>query len=210
MDLTDFPLQILCRATVVEENIVFSPLSITMALLLIHQGANGNTKKQINLKIFGEMSQDDQILSRILNMTAALHNWAFSQNITFTFANKIFVDENFPISHKYSLNIKNMLDADTENLAILKSPSQSTTVVNKWAEEKTNGKIMKLFDTFDRHTFLVLASVIYFKVIFRFYLFIGTQVFERFRLIGNCPFGKACPGTRHSFPASLSNLELSL
>jgi len=58
--------------------------------------------------------------------------------------------------------IKDM--ANIKALDFMRDASDSTAVINKWAEESTNGKIQELFaDDLDADTKVVLASALYVK-----------------------------------------------
>lgn len=62
---TDFGLALL-RQTKDDESVVLSPISISLALALVHAGANGATKKQIKDALLGGENKNLNITSRII------------------------------------------------------------------------------------------------------------------------------------------------
>ena len=119
-DLIDFDISFM-KFENDEKNLVYSPLSIKYGLLMLDEGASGNTKKQIDKVI--DYYKSSYYTDR------AKH---------FSLANALFVNE------KYEKNIKSTY---TQNLssnynAVVKTDSfESDENMRKWVKEKTLGLI---------------------------------------------------------------------
>ena len=107
-----------------KKNTIYSPLSIKYALNLLNEGANGNTKTQIekvikNLKLT-PYKNIDNVLS---------------------FANGVYIRDSYSkdVKSDYINSVKNKYNAE-----IKYDQFKNASNINKWIEEKTFGKIKNM------------------------------------------------------------------
>ena len=107
-----------------KENMIYSPLSIKYALNMLNEGANGNTKTQIE-KVIGNLS-----LTKYNNIDNVL-SLANGVYIRDTYAKYVKEDYNNILTKKYNAETK----YDDFN---------SANSINKWIEDKTLGIIKNM------------------------------------------------------------------
>ncbi|KAF6121655.1 serpin family I member 1 [Phyllostomus discolor] len=150
------------RATGEDENILFSPLSITLAMGMMELGAQGSTLKEVrhsmgydSLKTGEEFS----FLKEFSNMVTAEKS-----QYVMKIANSLFVQNEFHINDKFLQMMKKYFNAEvnhvdfSENIAVANH-------INKWVENNTNSLLKDLVSPrdFDSATRLALISAVYFK-----------------------------------------------
>ncbi|XP_027529702.1 serine protease inhibitor 2.1-like [Neopelma chrysocephalum] len=146
-----------------DENVFFSPISISTAFAMLAVGAKSTTLSQI----FGGLGFDDLTEARIRDIHDSFHkvlsvlNCA-DANITLNIGNAIFTATGYEPQESFLQNAKQFYDADFFNSNFHK-PEETKRQINKYVEEKTNGKITELVDHLEPSTVLVLVNYIYFK-----------------------------------------------
>ena len=109
-----------------KQNLIYSPLSIKYALKMLNEGANGNTKAQIE-KVIGNLN-----LSKYNNIENVL-----------SLANGIYIKDTY--SNNIKESFKNIL-SEKYNAEINYDPFNNATNVNNWIENKTLGIIKNMLD----------------------------------------------------------------
>lgn len=114
-DLQKFDLSFL-KLENTKENKIYSPLSIKYALAMLNEGANGETKKQIEA-VIGDYASNKYVNSA--NMS---------------FANALFVKDTYKdfIKPDYITNLKEKYNAD-----VVYDSFQNATKLNQWVSDKT-------------------------------------------------------------------------
>ena len=128
-------------------NVVVSPYSAAVALSMLSEGAEGQTKAEFN-----------KALDNILYKAEDLGN---NDTITVKSANSLWIDDNFSPRNRYVSLLEKDFDAfvDVENFA---SPV-AMQAINNWCSEHTNGKITEIIDRLDPSTVMVLVNALYFN-----------------------------------------------
>ena len=121
----DFSMEFL-RLENKKENIVYSPLSIKYALNMLNEGANGNTKTQIENVIKGLNLTKYAPINEVLSLANSVY-------IRDTYAEYIKEDYKDILSEKY-------------NAEINYDSFSNATNINKWIENKTLGIIQNMLD----------------------------------------------------------------
>lgn len=145
-----------------EENILFSPFSITSAFLIVYEGARGNTKEEIEKVFF--FQKDEKLRGDKFNKILREINKS-SKKYEFCVANALWVQKNFKILKEY-LNIsQKFYFSFIKNLDFIKEPEKSVRVINSWISKKTKRKIKELIskDIITPLTRVIITSVIFFK-----------------------------------------------
>ncbi|GAG65148.1 unnamed protein product [marine sediment metagenome] len=145
-----------------EDNIFFSPYSISTALAMTYEGARGKTAEEMRSVFY--LPQDDDIrrysFARIYNQINKkdkkykLH----TANALWTQIDYLFLDEYLDVVEKYYAG-------KATNLDFVNETEKSRKTINSWVEDKTNNKIKDLIPqgVLDPDTRLVLTNAIYFK-----------------------------------------------
>lgn len=143
-----------------EENILISPFSLFIALSMVNNGADGETKKEIqkvlhtNLEI-DQLNEQNKMLFDKVNKN--------NEEIRLGMANSIWLNEHFHFQDTFAQNMKKYYKAEIEKINIM---SQETfKSINDWIKEKTNGKIEKIVERplDDKEIVSILINAIYFK-----------------------------------------------
>ncbi len=144
-----------------DKNYMFSPLSIKMALALTANGADGTTKEEI-LNTIGIDEADtlnnlDRFNKKAKTLIKAYQETDFMQvNI----ANSIWLNKDRTsqqFNQKYSDKMTEFYNAESNTV----DNQNAVNKINKWANEKTNGKIPSIINSNDFTAMLVNA--VYFK-----------------------------------------------
>lgn len=124
------------------ENIFISPLSISVALGMTMNGAEGETFEQIRetLEFQGlnqeEINQGYQSLIKLLTEA--------DPKVKMQIANSVWNREGFTVQESFRKTLEEYFDATTRELDF--ADSKSVDIINKWVENNTNGLIDKIID----------------------------------------------------------------
>ena len=151
--------QKICSASNGNENIFFSPLSISTALSMLLLGSDGETKQQIE-KALGVVTCET-FFHNLKNQNKLLNTATY--NLTIKLASSIFPDKSFNILEKYLKNMKKAFNCEVKRLDYKKEANKSKQVLNEWVETSTNEKIKDLFKSIDPRSACILVNCIYFE-----------------------------------------------
>jgi serpin B len=145
------------RLMPVDENYMFSPLSIKMALAMAANGANGATLEEIlntlninDLVTFNELA---------LNLIKA---YSENESVKLNIANSIWLNKDFHYEDvSFADSYKSIIEEYYDGYSQVVDADNAVDAINSWVNEKTNGKIPELIDNSEFLAFL--ANAIYFK-----------------------------------------------
>lgn len=142
-----------------EENIMISPLSISVALAMAYNGADSDTKTEMEktLKLYG--LTPEEINAAYKSLIAALQS--VDEKVVFELANAIFYKEGFAVKPDFLNIIKNYYNAEVASLDF-NSPSAVNTI-NGWVAAKTHDKILSIIDKLNAADRMVLLNAVYFN-----------------------------------------------
>ena len=141
------------------ENTMLSPVSVSLALAMTYNGAEGDTKtgmeETLNLSGLStrEINESYQSL-----MEALL---SVDPKVTMEIANSIWYRQGFSIEQDFIDVNREYYDARVEALDF-NSPDAVQTI-NNWVGDQTQGKIPKIIDSIDPLTMMYLINAIYFN-----------------------------------------------
>lgn len=127
------------RTTFKEKNYLISPYNIKMALNMLKDGADGNTKDEIEKVIGNEKINNINIKNKL------------------SVANGIFIKNDFKSSVKKEFT--NTMK-DKYHSEIIYDEFKTPKVINNWVKEKTNGMIDKVLDKINENSVMGIASAI--------------------------------------------------
>ena len=144
------------------QNIFFSPFSISSALTMTFEGAQGKTADEI-LKVFhlpvdvAQIRKDYQEAYGEINAGDKLY--------TLRTANALWVRSGYKLLGDYINTVKTYYDGRVTSLDFSKNPGNAVNTINNWVAEKTANRITNLLSNSDVNptTRLILTNAIYFK-----------------------------------------------
>jgi serine protease inhibitor len=142
-----------------DQNVFISPLSISMALGMTLNGANGATKEamQNTLELTGLSDQQiNENYQSLIDLLVGL-----DPKVKFQIANSIWYRNTFAFKESFINLNKQYFYARVAGLDF-NNPG-SVNIINSWVEENTNGKIKKIVDQIDPYIVMFLINAIYFK-----------------------------------------------
>ncbi len=141
------------------KNIFVSPLSVSIALGMTLNGANGETERAMKTTLgFGDMdlkSVDEAYKSLITYLLQA------DPKVVFELANSIWYRNSFPFEQSFFDVVRTYFQSDVQGLNF--NDPNSVKIINNWVAAKTHNKIKSILDRIDRNAVMFLINAIYFK-----------------------------------------------
>ena len=145
------------------ENLFFSPISMSAALDMTRLGARGETLDEMVSVLGG--SQEESL--HHLEQGSLLQELEGSNtcSVALSVANRIFPQEGLGLESDFELGVSDYYGAPVEPLDFLMDAEAARSHINGWISEETREKIPELFPagSIDASTQLVLANAIYMK-----------------------------------------------
>ena len=142
-----------------DNSFMVSPLSLSMALAMTMNGAEGETKsamqETLNLKGFSS----DDINSYYKKLREALLSTDPSTQLSI--ANSIWTNQNVVIKDEFVRKNREFFNSTTQSVNF--SDSNTAELINGWASDNTNGLIKKVIESTKPEDFMYLLNAIYFK-----------------------------------------------
>ena len=142
-----------------DKNVFISPLSISMALGMTLNGANGTTKEAMQNALELAGLSDQQINENYQSLIDLLTG--LDPKVKFQIANSIWYRNDFVFKESFINLNKKYFYAKVAGLDF--TNPQSAKIINSWVEDNTNGKIKKIVDQIEAHIVMFLINAIYFK-----------------------------------------------
>ena len=140
------------------ENFTISPLSLSEMLAMASNGANGETRKQIN-SIIGANEISKENLNEAFN---SLNEYLakVDSKTTFATANSVWIDEGFNVKSEFLSDKKLIGETFKQKLSTEKAMGD----INNWCNTKTRGSIKKILAyPLPETCRMALANALYFK-----------------------------------------------
>lgn len=163
------------------QNVMISPLSISYALSMTLNGAEGGTRDAMmeTLRISGI---DMETLNKShKTLTEALLN--IDKKILISIANSVWTEDNFDVKKAFIDILTSYYDAESKPFDI-DDPS-APGLMNKWIEDKTNGLIREMISELPDNTVMLLINAIYFKGQWKLQFDKSLTIDEAFFISGN-------------------------
>lgn len=143
------------------ENVVLSPLSASMALGMVMNGADGNTLRQMQEALgFCEETTMEDINAYYQTLIKALP--ALDQSNTLRLANSIWVNSGYQLKDAFLQTNQEYFSATARNVDFC-APA-TAGIINGWASDNTNRLIEKVVEANELCGLqLLLANALYFK-----------------------------------------------
>lgn len=143
-----------------DKNVFISPLSVSMALGMTYNGANGETQEamQKTLELDGLTIQEvNESYKSLIDLLKGL-----DPKVRFQIANSIWYRQSISAKEEFINLCKKYFDALVSGLDF--NDPAAVDIINAWVKENTNGKITEIVDApIDPMTVMFLINAIYFK-----------------------------------------------
>jgi len=145
-----------------EENMFFSPYSISIALGMAYEGARGDTAKEME-GVLDLPSDEETRHEMVKDLQSTLNPDETYYDLST--ANAYWLRQGEELSEAYQEIIESYYLAHGEQLDFVGDPKGSAKKINDWVSEETNDRINNLLspDSLSSDTYLVLTNAIYFK-----------------------------------------------
>uniref|UniRef100_A0A8C0CBA2 Serpin domain-containing protein n=1 Tax=Balaenoptera musculus TaxID=9771 RepID=A0A8C0CBA2_BALMU len=144
------------------ENVIFSPPSISMALAFLSLGARGPTLTEIleGLKFNFTKTPETEIHQGFQHLLQMLGRP--SHQLQLSVGNAMFVQEQLKLLDKFREDARALCASEAFSTDFRGSDT-AKKLINDYVRNKTQGKIVELFKDLDKLTNIVLVNYIFFK-----------------------------------------------
>jgi serpin B len=141
------------------ENVIISPLSVSSALSMALNGANGETREEM-LEALRLNGMDPEVINiSYKNLTQDLLK--VDSRVLISIANSIWTENNFVVKKPFTDILSEYYDTESQSFDI--NDPDVVKPINSWIEDKTNGLITNMLESLDPQTVMLLINAIYFK-----------------------------------------------
>lgn len=151
--------KLLTENNTTNENLMISPLSISLALSMTYNGADTETKTAMENTLRFSSLTNDEININNQQLSVALMN--IDRKVDFSIANSIWYRNNFSVLPDFISTNENFYNAEITALNF--SNPTSKNIINNWVADKTNNKITEIIDNIQPNIVMYLINAIYFK-----------------------------------------------
>ncbi|MCK5028013.1 MAG: serpin family protein [Bacteroidales bacterium] len=139
-------------------NLMISPLSISQALLMTYNGADGDTKKAFEETLFLNDLTIDEVNQSAQELVKALLE--VDPGVIIDIANSIWYRDGYTIKPEFIQVNKDYYNAEVQQLVF---NDDAVDIINAWVKDKTNDKIEEIIDSIEPTTLMFLINAVYFK-----------------------------------------------
>ena len=143
-----------------QHNMMVSPFSLTQAMAMLANGADGNTKAEL-VKVLGfEGYSLEEMNAYYMNLNKGL--LSVDKATKLSLANSFWLNNQYTAIDSYKKTLQANYDAEVKELAF---DNNTYTKINQWAEENTYGCIKKVVSESDinSNTIMALLNATYFN-----------------------------------------------
>ncbi len=142
------------------DNIIFSPLSLSVAIAQLYIGSKGEAREEIADVMYFE-GDNDEFLTEYGAFIDSIGTNRKEKDLILSIANIFAIRHDIQVKKEYTSFLKQYFDSE---LYSIKSKGEFADYVNGWVKEKTYGKIAELIDPKGKYAEkFMLLNAIYFK-----------------------------------------------
>ena len=142
-----------------EDQVLFSPLSASLALSMTATGADGNTAKQMTKVLGFDGFTTDEVNGYYKKMVPALLK--ADPKTVFEIANSLWISDNISVKKSFTDDCGEYYASEVHPADFTKQATIDK--VNKWCSDKTHGKIKSILDGPDPMLVMALMNALYFN-----------------------------------------------
>jgi serpin B len=141
-----------------DKNLMISPLSVSMALSMALNGAEGDTRINMIKALGFEDLTPEEINSIYRDLVSALRNG--DDKVVLKIANSIWIKKDFPVLESFTKTNHDFYNAVVTNLEF--NPA-AINIINNWVNSNTNGKIPTILNSISPEEIMFLINAVYFN-----------------------------------------------
>jgi len=141
------------------ENVMISPLSISYALSMTLNGADGATRDSMMKALRYYNIDINDINNSYKDLTDKLME--IDKRVLMEIANSVWVEEKLRVKQSFIDALKEYFDAEVHDFSV--SDPDIVDVINKWIEDHTHGKIKDMINELPADVAMLLINAIYFN-----------------------------------------------
>jgi len=139
---------------------MISPLSVSLALAMVFNGTEGNTKLQMEEMLHKTNLTSNDINTSYKELVSSLTS--HDPKVELSISNAIYYRNNFNIKSNFITTDQNYYQAEVSGLDFSKT-TETLNTVNGWVNTKTKGKIEKIIEKVNPEDVMYLLNAIYFN-----------------------------------------------
>lgn len=143
-----------------DKNLVISPLSVSFAIGMTGNGANGQTLAGIRKTMEFDGFTEDEVNAYHHNLVTNLP--LLDPNTTIKIANSIWYANSYTVLPAFLKTNTDFYNAEVQSLNF-NDKTASLNTINNWVSQQTNNKIPKILDQMPDGARMFLINAIYFK-----------------------------------------------
>lgn len=183
-----------------DNNLLISPLSISQALLMTYNGADGDTKKAFEETLFLNDLTIDEVNQSAKELVSALIE--VDPSVIINIANSIWYRDEFTIKPEFIQVNSDYYNAEVQQLVF---NNEAVDIINAWVKNKTNDKIEEVIEEIDPMTLIYLINAVYFKGNWKFKFDEKNTIDDEFTLSNG--LNVTVPFMKQSISAQIMNHE---
>lgn len=141
------------------ENIMISPFSITSALSMTLNGAEGETFEAIRKTLGLEQKTLEQINSTYLKLMTEMV--PVDKRVVLEIANSVWVEKRLTVKQPFISSLQSWYKAEARDIDV--TNTNAVNIVNGWIAEKTHDKITDMLDYLSPDLAMLLINAVYFN-----------------------------------------------
>jgi len=142
------------------ENVMISPLSISYALAMTMNGADGATRDSMMKALRYNNISLDEINNSYLDLTEKLME--VDKRVLMEIANSVWVEERLRVKQAFIETLMEYFEAEANDFSV--SDPEIVDVINGWIEDHTHGKIREMIEPpLPADIAMLLINAIYFN-----------------------------------------------
>lgn len=142
------------------KNTMISPLSVSLALAMVYNGAEGNTKAQMEQMLHKAGLTPEDINQSYKDLVASLAS--HDPKVELSISNAIYYRNTFSVKDQFITTNQHYYQAEVEPLDFSKT-IETLNTVNGWVKTNTKGKIDKIIEKVSPDDVMYLLNAIYFN-----------------------------------------------
>ncbi len=143
-----------------DQNFMISPLSASIALTMLMNGAEEETFDQLRDMLGYDANLSVEEINVLYNSLVKQLLEA-DKKVTLSIANAIFSRKDFQIKQPFTDRMRKDFKAEVKALDF--EDASSVDYINKWASDNTNKKIPRVIEGLSRELVMLLMNALYFK-----------------------------------------------
>jgi len=147
-----------------DKNVMISPLSVSLALAMTYNGADGSTKEAMEKTLELNGLTVDEINENYKILIDALAS--VDPKVLMSIANSIWYKHTFKVEQDFINVNQNYYYAEVSPLDFYDPDAVNT--INNWVADKTKNKITEILDYIPANAVMYLINAIYFKGIWKY------------------------------------------